>query len=251
MVAPPRGVKPPTPTERMLARVEQLLTRHGVLTRDAVAALDLPGGFAAVYPVLRTLEESGRIRRGYFVRGLGGSQFAHPGALERLRAMREAQTSDDDDNHDEHEAAVVLASTDPANPYGAALPWPEGEGARPMRAAGTHVALVDGALAAYVGRGEREIRTFLPAEEPQRSSMLRGLATALAAWASRANRPTLGWATANAQPLALSPLAPFLIQAGFARSGPGFRFAGTTSLEPAVQDRPLETAPPPPADEDD
>ena len=153
--------------------------------------------------------------------------------------------------HDEHEAAVVLASTDPANPYGAALPWPEGEGARPMRAAGTHVALVDGALAAYVGRGEREIRTFLPAEEPQRSSMLRGLATALAAWASRANRPTLGWATANAQPLALSPLAPFLIQAGFARSGPGFRFAGTTSLEPAVQDRPLETAPPPPADEDD
>ena len=240
LLLPPRGVKPPTPTERMLARVEQLLTRHGVLTRDAVAALDLPGGFAAVYPVLRTLEESGRIRRGYFVRGLGGSQFAHPGALERLRGLRETRANDDGD---EPLGAVVLAATDPANPYGAALPWPEEEGARPMRAAGTHVVLVDGALAAYVGRGEREIRTFLPAEEPRRSRMLRGLASALAAWAGRASRPTLGWATANAQPLAQSALAPFLIEAGFLRSGPGFRFAGTAPEEQAAaaEDRPPET----------
>ena len=223
----------------MLARAEQLLTRHGVLTRDAVAALDLPGGFATVYPVLRTLEEAGRIRRGYFVRGLGGSQFAHPGALERLRALRETLA-----NHegDEPAPAVVLAATDPANPYGAALPWPEGEGARPMRAAGTHVVIVDGALAAYLGRGEKEIRTFLPGDEPQRARVLRGLATALAAWAGRAGRPTLGWATANAQPLALSPLALFLVEAGFVRSGPGFRFAGTAPEEQAgeAQDRPSE-----------
>jgi ATP-dependent Lhr-like helicase len=106
------------------------------------------------------------------------------------------------------------------------LPWPEGEGARPMRAAGTHVVLVDGALAAYLGRGEKEIRTFLPGEEPQRSRVLRGLALALGAWAGRAVRQTLGWATANAQPLAESPLAPFLVEAGFQRWGPGFRFAG-------------------------
>jgi ATP-dependent helicase Lhr and Lhr-like helicase len=205
-----------------------------VLTRDAIAALELPGGFAAVYPLLRTLEESGRIRRGYFVRGLGGSQFAHPGALERLRALRETSAGEEGD---ETAAAVVLASTDPANPYGAALPWPDGEGPRPMRAAGTHVVLVDGALAAYVGRGEKEIRTFLPAEEPQRSAVLRGLALALAAWAGRGGRSPLGWATADAQPLAQSPLAPFLIQAGFVRSGPGFRFAGPATDEPGFKVR--------------
>jgi ATP-dependent Lhr-like helicase len=246
----PRGAKPPTPTERLLALVEQLLARHGVLTRDAVAALDLPGGFAAVYPVLRTLEESGRIRRGYFVRGLGGSQFAHTGALERLRALRETPLNDDGS---EQPTAVVLAATDPANPYGAALPWPDREGARPMRAAGTHVVLVDGALGAYLGRGEKEIRTFVPAEEPQRARVLAGLATALAAWAGRTGRASLGWATADAQPLARSPLAPFLVAAGFVRAGPGFRFAGPRLDEAPVsetEDPTPETDFPGPVDDD-
>jgi ATP-dependent Lhr-like helicase len=223
LLQPPGGSKPPTPTERMLARAEQLLARHGILTRDAVAAEELPGGFAAVYPVLRSLEESGRIRRGYFVRGLGGSQFAHPGALERLRALREPSGAEDEDPA---RGAVVLASTDPANPYGAALPWPAGEGPRPMRAAGTHVALVDGVLAAYLGRGERELKTFVPEEEPQRTRMLRGLASALAGWAGRTGRLALGWAMADARPLAESPLGTFLLEAGFVRSGPGFRYAG-------------------------
>jgi len=229
----PRGTKPPTPTERLLARAEQLLARHGVLTRDAIAAEGVAGGFGTLYPVLRTLEESGRIRRGYFVRGLGGSQFAHPGALERLRALREPGTGEDD----ETAAGVVLASTDPANPYGAALPWPAAEGARPMRAAGTHVVLVDGALAAYLGRGEKELRTLVPGEEPQRTRVLRGLARALAAWAARTHQGSLGWATADTQPLAQSPLAPFLLEAGFVRSGPGFRYAGP-SPEPAQIDEP-------------
>ena len=219
-----RGAKPPTPTERLLALAEQLLARHGVLTRDAIAAEGVVGGFATLYPVLRTLEESGRIRRGYFVRGLGGSQFAHAGALERLRALREPGSGDDD----ETAAAVVLASTDPANPYGGALPWPAGEGARPMRVAGTHVVLVDGALAAYLGRGEKELRTWVPADEPQRSRVLHGVAEALGAWAARTHQATLGWATADTRPLAHSPLAPFLLEAGFVRSGPGFRYAGPT-----------------------
>ena len=104
-----------------------------------------------------------------------------------------------------------------------------------MRAAGTHVVLVDGALAAYLGRGEKELRLFVPAEEPQRTRVLRGLASALGAWAARTHQASLGWATADTQPLAQSPLAPFLLEAGFVRSGPGFRYAGPTP-EPAETD---------------
>src|SRR5207247_6702159 len=88
-VMPSSGAKAPTPTERLKAAAEQLLARHGVVTRQAVLAEGVSGGFAAVYPVLRALEEAGRVRRGYFVAGLGGSQFALPGALERLRALKE------------------------------------------------------------------------------------------------------------------------------------------------------------------
>jgi len=213
----PAPKKPPTPTERAMALAEQLLARHGVLTRDAVAAEEVPGGFGALYPVLRSLEEAGRVRRGYFVAGRGGSQFAHPGALERLRALREGDPED--------ARAVVLAATDPANPYGAALPWPKTEGVRPMRAAGAHVALVDGQLAAWLGKGERDLRPFLPEDEPARSAVGRALAEALARWAAGTGRASLGWAAEGGEPLAESPLAPFLAQAGFARSGPGFRIA--------------------------
>ncbi len=217
----PTSGNPPTLTERAMATAEQLLARYGVLTRDAVAAEDVPGGFGALYPVLRSLEEAGRVRRGYFVAGRGGSQFAHPGALERLRALREPEPGD--------ARAVVLAATDPANPYGAALPWPKTEGVRPMRAAGAHVALVDGQLAAWLGKGEREVRPFLPADEPARSTVGRALARALADWGAQTGRASLGWAAEGGEQLAESPLAPFLSEAGFARSGPGFRIASAPS----------------------
>jgi ATP-dependent Lhr-like helicase len=121
LLVPPRPDKMPSPTLRAAARAEQLVARHGVLTRDAIFAEEVEGGMSALYPVLRALEESGRVRRGYFVTGLGGSQFANPGALDRLRALREAASDDDTP------PGVVLASTDPANPYGAALPWPKAE----------------------------------------------------------------------------------------------------------------------------
>jgi len=95
-----------------------------------------------------------------------------------------------------------------------------------MRAASTHVALVDGRLAGYLGRGERDLHTFLPAEEPGRTQTARGLCAALAAWAARTGRTALGWNTADGVPLALGHLAPFLAEAGFLRSGPGYRFGG-------------------------
>jgi ATP-dependent Lhr-like helicase len=219
----PSPATPPTPTARAMALAEQLLARHGVLTRDAVAAEGMPGGFGALYPVLKSLEEAGRVRRGYFVAGLGGSQFAHPGALERLRVLREPDP--------EQPQAIVLAATDPANPYGVALPWPKVESTHPMRAAGAHVALVDGLLSAWIGKGERELQTFLPEEEPARSAVARALAPALARWATLTGRTAFGWSAESARPLHESPLAPFLAEAGFVRSGPGFRMAAAV-LEP-------------------
>jgi ATP-dependent Lhr-like helicase len=132
----------------------QLLERYGVVTREAVKAEGTPGGFAAVYPVLRALEESGRARRGWFVAGLGAAQFALPGAVDRLRAHRTPSP-------DEPGRVVVLAATDPAQPYGAAIAWPEHRGGnRPTRAAGAHVVLIDGACVAYVERGGRSLLTF-------------------------------------------------------------------------------------------
>ena len=144
----------PSPTETAHAIAVQLLERHGVVTREAVRAEGTPGGFAAVYPVLRALEESGRARRGWFVAGLGAAQFALPGAVDRLRAHRTTPA-------DEPARVAVLAATDPAQPYGAALGWPEREGSsRPSRTAGAHVVLVDGECVAFIERGGRSLLTF-------------------------------------------------------------------------------------------
>ena len=137
-------------TERAHFRALQLIERHGVLTREGALADGVPGGFAGVYPVLRALEERGQVRRGYFVAGLGGAQFASPGAVDRLRRHREA---------DDEPTVVVLAATDPAQPYGGSLQWPTSNG-RPSRSAGAYVVLVDGEPAVFVERGGRSLATF-------------------------------------------------------------------------------------------
>ncbi len=143
---------PASPTEAAHSRALQLLDRHGVVTREAALAEGTPGGYAGVYPVLKAMEDAGTVRRGYFVAGLGAAQFAMPGAVDRLRAAR-APTGHDGPT------ALVLAAADPAQPYGAALPWPAGAG-RPSRAAGAYVVLVDGSIAAFLERGGRSLTTF-------------------------------------------------------------------------------------------
>jgi ATP-dependent Lhr-like helicase len=208
----------PSSTERMKALAQQLLVRHGVLTRDAVAFEEVPGGFAAVYPVLRALEEAGRIRRGYFVAGRGGLQFAHPGALERLRSRREADEAEP--------RGVVLAAADPANPYGAALSWPKTDKTRLQRIAGSHVVLVDGSLAAFVARGGGDVVPLLPEEEPARANVARAVARALAGWGEATGRPRFGWATKGGPGLADGPLAAFFTELGFTRAGPGLQATG-------------------------
>ena len=155
------------PTVRAHALALTLLDRHGVLTRGAVASERIPGGFAAVYPVLRAMEEAGQCRRGYFVEGLGAAQFALPGAVDRMRALADRPRAADPGARASisAERAVVLAAADPAQPYGAALPWPDRPGEtpsshRPGRKAGALVVLVDGSLALYVERGGRTLLSW-------------------------------------------------------------------------------------------
>ena len=148
----------PTATECAHARALQLLERYGVLTREAALGEGAEGGFAGVYPVLKALEERGQVRRGYFVAGLGAAQFAVPGAVDRLRASREDAADD---------GPVVLAATDPAQPFGAAVPWPASDG-RPARAAGALVVLAGGEALAYLERGAHRVVLFPAAAEDHR-----------------------------------------------------------------------------------
>jgi ATP-dependent Lhr-like helicase len=165
-----RWEREPSSTERATAIARSLLERYGVVLREAAQAEGLPGGFANVYDVLRAMEDQGRVRRGYFVARRGATQFALPGAEERLRARDEAADAD----------AVLLSAPDPANPYGALVPWPDSErGAQ--RVAGAHVVLARGKLVAWLSRGARAMSTFVAADEPDHAALLDALGRALAA----------------------------------------------------------------------
>jgi ATP-dependent Lhr-like helicase len=191
----------PTSTERAHAVAQQLLERHGVLAREAVLAEGVEGGFAGVYGVLKVLEERGQVRRGYFVSGLGAAQFALPGAVDRLRAVREAEPDG---------APVVLAASDPAQPYGAALAWtdPNG-GGRPARIAGAFAVLVRGELAAWLDRRGHHLVTFPAASNDQ--SWL----DAVVALVKDGRVRSLEVRRIDGIPAAESPLAAMLRGAGF------------------------------------
>jgi ATP-dependent Lhr-like helicase len=206
------------PTRRAHAAAERLLDRHGVVIRGAVMSERQPGGFAAVYKVLSAFEDSGRCRRGYFVEGLGAAQFGTAGAIDRLRTFSEV----DDQGGSGKPDALCLAATDPANPYGAALPWPESDGGhRPGRKAGALVVLVDGELVLYVERGGRTLLTW--SDDADR------LTPAAASLAEAARRGTLGRLTVErADGAALlgggsTPLREALDAAGFVATPRGLR----------------------------
>jgi ATP-dependent Lhr-like helicase len=205
-------------TRRAHATAEQLLERHGVVTRGAVVNERVPGGFAAVYKVLSAFEESGRCRRGYFVEGLGAAQFGTAGAVDRLRSFA---TPAGGEAPDHKPTAVALAATDPANPYGAALPWPASDaGHRPGRKAGGLVVLVDGALVLYVERGGRTLLTWSDETEL--------LTPAAEALSTAVRRGTLGQLTvekADGEALLgnAGPLRDALAAAGFVATPRGLR----------------------------
>jgi ATP-dependent Lhr-like helicase len=226
----------PSDTDRRTAVARSLLDRYGVVTREAAHAEGLAGGFTVVYDVLKALEDQGRVRRGYFVEGHGGAQFALPGADERLRALRDAR---------DDAAPLVLAATDPANAWGALLEWPAAGGeARPQRAAGALVVLHEGTLLGWLGRGEHPLLTFLPAEEPARSVVARRLARALADRVERGKHRALLIATVDGVEAARSPLVPAFAEAGFTatlrgllKRGPGKAPADDTEDTPSSEAR--------------
>ena len=211
-------------TEWSAALAQQLLTRYGVVTRETVAAESVAGGFSAVYDVFKALEEAGRIRRGYFVAGLGGAQFAMPAAVDMLRSFRDIP---------EEPRSVILAATDPANPYGAVLKWPgpdgdgatEDDGRGPTRSVGARAILVDGFAAGYLRRGERELLLCAPDAEPQRSRVIREVARALLelAAAREPGRQGMLIAEINGAPAATHPTAHFFVQEGFATTAMGLQ----------------------------
>ncbi|HEU0025080.1 MAG TPA: DEAD/DEAH box helicase [Thermoleophilaceae bacterium] len=193
---------------RMRALAEVLLERYGIVTRETVLAEGVPGGFAAMYGELANLETLGTARRGYFVEGLGGAQFALPAAIERLRSLRA----------DEPAGAQVLAVTDPANPYGATLPWPKRDhdgGRRPSRVPGAHVVTLDGEPVLYVERGGKGL---VPLREPDEVWMRPAL-EALADAVRRGRVARLGVERFDGEPVVGSVAGALLIELGF-RQGP-------------------------------
>ncbi len=218
---------------------QQLLVRYGLVMRETAIAENIPRGYQTIYPALKTMEDSGWIRRGMFVAGLGAAQFAMPSAVDMLRGLRiEPQTPE----------AVFLAATDPANPYGAILAWPrteiaeQGIGSHGMsRTSGAGVILINGSLAAFLRRRNPAIRVFLPDGEPERSQVARELAKKLAELAIRrqARRTGLLIGEIDEAPAREHFLARFLEDVGFANTVLGFqmrRNAAQTMATAVIED---------------
>ncbi len=212
-------------TEWSHAIALQLLTRYGVVFRETAHAENLPGGFSAIYDVMKALEESGKIRRGYFAADLGATQFAMPAAVDLLRSLRDGGRVS---QQGERSEMLQLAATDPANPYGALMRWPAApdEGSSLTRSVGARVILCDGALVAYLRRGNPNVQVFLPEEEPQRSQVARSLAEFLVGRVhddeNASGRGGMLIATINGVNVAEHWMARFLLDAGFAAGAMGF-----------------------------
>jgi ATP-dependent Lhr-like helicase len=193
----------PAAGPRLRAQAELMLERYGIITRESVLAEGIPGGFASIYAELGNLELLGTARRGYFVEGLGGAQFALPGAVERLRSLPYEDGS-----------FLLLAATDPANPYGASLPWQKPpSGRRPARAPGAHVLMRDGAPVLYIERGGRGIVRLAELNEEELAAAITALAEAVAA----GRLPKLAIEKLDGDPVIGSGQEDALLEAGFSR----------------------------------
>jgi ATP-dependent Lhr-like helicase len=214
----------PSATIRATALAEQLLERHGIVTRGAVMSEGVVGGFPTAYKVLSGLEETGRTRRGYFIEGLGAAQFATPATVDRLRAFS-ADRETEAESAEHTVEALTLAATDPANPFGAALGWPSDSddqrhgGHRPGRKAGALVVLVDGALGLFVERGGKTVLNFLSADdEAGRAAAAGSLASTVRSTGGRLRVEKIDGVFAVG-----TPLGEALIASGFAATPQGLR----------------------------
>ncbi len=234
-----RKISSITPTEWSANTAQQILTRFGIVTRETALAEGLPGGYNTIYPALKRMEESGLIRRGMFVTGLGAAQFAMPSAVDLLRSLRTLPNDPE---------AVVLAATDPANPYGSLLPWSQSEGGdgdastpshAMARVSGASVILINGILAAFVRRNNPSIKVFLPDSEPERSQTAAKLARQLAEMAirrQRGSRAGLMIARINEAPAKEHFLGRFLEEAGFSDTASGYHMRRMASIAAAISE---------------
>jgi ATP-dependent Lhr-like helicase len=198
---------PATDAAWATAWTDLLLERHGVLTRAGALAEDIPGGLTTLYPVLNHMEEIGRIRRGYFVEGMGGLQFALPGAIDRLRASERV------------DGVAEIAAADPANPYGTIVPWPDLATGRASRSAGAYVILYDGSPLVFLERGGK--KAALLTNDPDLHA---AAAAVLADIGRRRRRMTLE--TIDGEPITKHPLGVHLRESGFAPTNKGLAFQG-------------------------
>jgi ATP-dependent Lhr-like helicase len=210
LVAPMVG-EPASVTERLHARALLVLERHGIVSRESMVVESWPGGFGALYPVLREMEEAGTLRRGHFVEGMTSAQFALPGVVDRLRALREPPATS---------RAALLSTIDPAQPWGSLLPWPESRraAARFRRAAGTHVVLVDGRPSLYLDRGGERIICFERDPDDRDAARLRCALRGLVRDASRLGRKRISVEEIDGEKARVSALREAFLDAGF-RSG--------------------------------
>jgi ATP-dependent Lhr-like helicase len=195
-------------TRRAHARALLLLERYGVVARDVLANESFGGGFGGLYGVYREMEERGKLRRGHFVEGLSGAQFAYAGAVDRLREFRSEAHAED---------AVLLAATDPANPFGALLPWPSSRepAGSPRRAVGASVVIVGGELVLYLDRAGRGLLSFRGSEPARESEALARAAGALRQLFRQRRRRSLRIERIDGEAAARSALAGIFLEAGF------------------------------------
>jgi len=265
----PHLTSPITATQWSANMAQQLLLRHGIVLRETAIAENVPRGYPTVYPALKTMEDSGWVRRGMFVAGLGAAQFAMPAAVDMLRSLR---------SEPEAPEVLFLAATDPANLYGTVLPWPrrqndgshdevvdanqnhEPESTLPTTATGSNsdgitsrsmsrtsgagVILINGNLVAFLRRRSHEIQVFLPDSEPQRSQYARPLARKLAELAiHRQGRKTgLLVATINGEPAREHLLARFLEESGFVNTAAGFQMRRISPLAMPGNEAPTDVS---------
>jgi ATP-dependent Lhr-like helicase len=220
-----------TPTQWSANIAQQLLQRHGIIMRESAIAENIPGGYNTVYPALKTMEDSGWVRRGMFVAGMGAAQFAMPAAVDMLRSLRIDPASPE---------VIHLAATDPANPYGSLIPWPKATGETQeaaiqhsmARTSGASVILINGQLAAFLRRRNPALRIFLPESEPERSQFARELAKKLAEVAIRrqSRRQGLLISEINDAPAREHFLAPHLEDAGFVNTVLGYQMRRSKTM---------------------
>ena len=207
------------PTMHLHAKAESLLARYGLVTREVAEVEQIPGGFTALYNVYRTMEERGRLQRGYFVADIPAMQFAHGTSVELIRSMKKPPTEIEQ---------LWLSAVDPGNPYGALLPWPVKSGtSKPSRSVGAHVALANGHLLAWLSKSGKSLSTFLPDDDDAvKNRLARCLGALLADYAlgRLARREGLLIEEIDGQPPAQHPLLRTLQNSGFELAGDGLRF---------------------------